>query len=471
MNELSLFQIILSVVFVVTLIGTVLVVISENRNPIRTQAWVLLLLTLPVIGLVIYYFFGQNNRRIKYISVKYYKRVKSMAQNTLIPTPNVNKLSKVSGLVDMLQQINGANLLQGSEVEVITSGPRKFQALMDDMRNAKEHIHMEYFIFSNDETGTQIRELLMEKAKEGVTVRFLYDHLASWFVPPRFFRKMKKAGVEVAPFIKVFFPLFRSKANYRNHRKVVVIDGRIGYTGGMNIGNEYALKDGWRDTHLRITGPGVHGLQANFLIDWRATGRELIDDPAYFPEMEPTTDNLMQVVSAGPVYPYQNLLKATLYIIMNAREYLYIQTPYFLPTDSLYEALETAALTGVDVRLMVSKKSDSPYVDPAAQSYYEGLLKAGMRIYELHGVFSHAKSMVCDDYISVIGSANMDFRSFETNFEINTYLYDTDLALENKKIFFEDMKRCEELSLRSWRKRPRYRKALESFMRLLSPLM
>lgn len=471
MIDMSMFQLILLVAFIITLIGTILVVISENRNPIRTQAWVLLLLVLPVIGLVIYFFFGQDNRRIKHVSQKYYKRVKTMSQERLVPTPGIVKAHKVKGLVDLLQRINAASLFQGSEVEVITYGPRKFDALMADMRQAKHHIHMEYFIFSNDETGTQVREVLMEKAQEGVEVRFLYDHVASWFVPPRFFRKMKKAGVHVAPFIKVFFPAFRSKINYRNHRKVVVIDGHIGYIGGMNIGNEYALKDGWRDTHLRITGPGVHGLQANFLIDWRATGQEMITDPIYFPHMEPTTENLMQVVASGPVYPYQNILKAALYIVMNARQYVYIQTPYFLPTDSMYEALETMALSGVDVRLMVSKKSDSPYVDPAAQSYYEGLLRAGVRIYELVDIFSHAKTMVCDDYISVIGSANMDFRSFETNFEINAYLYDSDLALKNKAIFFEDLKHCEEIDLSVWVKRPRRRKLLESFMRLLSPLM
>lgn len=311
----------------------------------------------------------------------------------------------------------------------------------------------------------------MQKASEGVEVRFLYDNVANIKVASRFYNSMRTAGVRVVSFMNVSMPWFKSRMNYRNHRKVVVIDGVIGYVGGMNIGDHYFYDSNWRDTHLRLAGKGVYGLQHSFLADWYTSNDERLHDEIYYPPCAEKTENLLQIATCGPNTAWANLLQAAIIIAVTARKYLYIQTPYFLPTDSLLEALQTAALSGVDVRLMVSKRSDSPYIDPAARSYYSGLLRAGMRIYEHRTKFVHAKTMVSDDFISVIGSANMDFRSFEFNFEINCYLYDRALAEQNKEIFLTDLLACDEVILETWEKRPWWRRLIESVMRLFAPLM
>ncbi len=471
MEPVSTFQLIAYIIYVVLVAGTILIVISENRNPIRTLSWVVVLILLPVIGLILFSFFGQDTRKMKHISLKYYKRVKKKGFESLILDKNIRILPEYSTLISLLERSSDAFVLQGSKIEVITSGKRKFEALMEDLENAKHHIHIEYFIFNNDGTGKKIKEILMRKAVEGVEVRFLYDNVANWMVPTKFYNEMKQTGVQVSSFMKVSFRKFRSKINYRNHRKIVVIDGNIGYTGGMNIADDYAINPNWRDTHLRITGNGVHGLQSNFLIDWYSSGEQFIEDKQYFPHCQKYTSNLMQVATGSPVNPWRNLLQATSHIVMGAKKYLYIQTPYFLPTDSLFQALQTAALGGVDIRLMVSQKSDSAYVDPAAHSYYGDLLRSGMRIYEYQDKFIHSKTMVADNSISVIGSANMDFRSFESNFEINCYIYDPEIAVINKNIFLEDLKNCKEILLSEWLKRSKWKKFIESVMRLFSPLM
>ncbi len=458
----------LSIIYAILVIRTILVVVSENGNPIRTLAWVLVLVFIPALGLIFFYFFGQG-RKLKRLAYKYYKRVKKFEFESFKAESGLEVVPQYSSLAKFLGNDKRSSLIEGSDVEVITKGPRKFQALLDDIKNAKHHIHMEYFIFNSDETGTKVKEALMQKAAEGVEVRFLYDNVANWMVPKKFYEEMKQGGVMVTSFMNLKLPAFRSKVNYRNHRKVVVIDGNIGYIGGMNIANDYATDPNWRDTHLRIVGSGVNGLQASFLLDWSTGGEPLIDSPVYFPTCPKTSKNLLQIAAGGPLNPYRNILQATSMLIMSARKYVYIQTPYFLPTESLCQAIQSAALGGVDVRLMVSKKSDSAYVDPAAHSYYEDLMQAGLKIYELQGKFIHAKTMVTDDLVSVIGSANMDFRSLETNFEINCYMYDPEIAVTNREIFLEDMKGCKQLVLEEWQKRSKWKKLIESVMRMFAP--
>lgn len=470
-NSVSIPEFILWIVYVVTVIGTLLVVVSENRNPIRTLAWVLVLVFLPAVGIVFFYFFGQNNRKKKAVSINYKKLSKDISFEGLFDKHPPKVQPNYETLSVLLERNSNALLLQGSRVEVITHGHRKFELLLEDIEKASHHIHMEYFIFQNDTTGKKIKEALMRKAAEGVEVRFLYDNVANTRVPPSFYKEMRRAGVIVSPFLKVFLPWLRSKVNYRNHRKVVVIDGKIGYIGGMNVGDTYAMSPIWRDTHLRIEGKGVYGLQANFLLDWYSSGEKKVDNyVSYFPYCPNYSNNLLQIVPGGPDSAWPNLLQATVRLVILAKHYLYIQTPYFLPTDSLFQTLISAALAGVDVRLMVSRKSDSSYVDPAAKSYYAELLRAGLKIYEHQQDFIHAKTIVSDDYLSVIGSANMDFRSFESNFEINCYLYDTEIARKNKAVFLEDMKGCSEILLDEWEQRPWWKKMIESVMRLFAPL-
>jgi cardiolipin synthase len=451
--------------------GTVIVVISENRSPIKTIAWLLVLIFIPVFGLIVYYVFGQDTRRMRHISEIKYKEIKDLSFKNLTYNRNVKILPEYANLVNLLKNSNLSPVLQGSKVEIITEGTRMFDVLLEDMEKAKHHIHIEFFIFKNDRTGKIVKDMLMKKAAQGVEVRFIYDNVANWAVPRRFYNEIKKSGGHVTSMLKPHFLKFADRLNYRNHRKVVVIDGIIAYVGGMNISNNYYLNPNWRDTHLRIQGQGALGLQASFLIDWYSSGQPFLDDKKYFPEAKDYTQNLMQIATGGPYSLYHNLLQATVNIIIGARKYIYMQTPYFLPAESLFQSLQMAALSGVDVRLMVSHKSDSAYVDPATHSYYADLLEAGIKIYELQDKIMHAKTLVADDMISVIGSANLDFRSFETNFEINCYLYDPVLAYRNKEIFFSDMENCKEVLYEKWIKRSKWKKFFDSVMRLFAPLM
>jgi cardiolipin synthase len=453
-------------------VGTTLVVLTENRNPIKTIAWLTVLIFVPMMGLILYYIFGQDTRKQRIVNKRYYNKIKNLSFKEIVNDADVEISPEYANTINLLKSNNHSPVLYGSKVEIITSGEKMFQSLLEDMDKATGHIHIEFFIFNDDETGRQVKAMLMKKALQGIKVRFIYDNVANWKVSRKFYYEMCEAGVQVASLMETRFPLLQSsKINYRNHRKVVVIDGRIGYTGGMNIANSYSFDSHWKDRHLRMEGMGVHGLQTSFMIDWYSSGRLWENTKKYFPPVKIYTRNLMQIVTSGPYTEYSNLLQATISIVLGARKYIYMQTPYFLPTDSLFEALQIACLSGIDVRLMVSKRSDSPYIDPASHSYYEDLLKAGMRIYEIQDKFIHAKTIVADDYMSVIGSCNLDFRSLETNFEINCYMYDSDIAAQNKQIFFADLKFCNEIYYSRWIKRSKWKRLLESVMRLFAPLM
>jgi cardiolipin synthase len=472
MDHVSIIQTILYFVYLILIAGTILVVLTENRNPIKTIAWLTVLILLPMIGLICYYLFGQDTRKQRVVNKRYYDKIKNLSFKELLNDQEDEVAPDYAKLVHLIKRNSHSPVLQGSKVEIIASGERMFQALLEDMEKATDHIHIEFFIFNDDEIGLLVKDMLMKKAEKGVEVRFIYDNIANWKVPRKFYYEMCDSGVQVASLMETRFPLLQSsKINYRNHRKVVIIDGDIGYTGGMNVSGSYFNNSNWRDRHLRIEGMGAHGLQANFMIDWYSAGKHWEDTTKYFPPTSVYTRNLMQIVTGGPYSEYSNLLQATVSIVLSAKKYIYLQTPYFLPTDSLFEALQIACLSGIDVRLMVSKRSDSPYIDPASHSYYEDLLKAGMRIYEIQDKFIHAKTIVADDYISVVGSCNLDYRSLETNFEINCYMYDRDLAEQNKTIFFNDLIHCKEVNYSDWIKRGRGKRLLESIIRLFAPLM
>ncbi|GHU67324.1 cardiolipin synthase [Bacteroidia bacterium] len=472
MNHLSILQTIGYAVYLLLIIGTVLVVLTRNQNPVKTIAWLTVLIFVPMVGLICYYFFGKDTRKQRLVNRKYYDKIKNLYFKELLAEEQDNVWPEYEPLVCLLKSNNRSPVLPGSKVEIITSGERMFEAMIEDMEKAQDHIHIEFFIFKDDETGRLVKTILMKKALQGVKVRFIYDNVANWQVSRHFYHEMTEAGVQIACLMETRYPLVQSsKINYRNHRKVVVMDGKIGYMGGMNVSNDYSSNPYWQDCHLRIEGLGVHGLQSSFMIDWYSSGKQWSDTKKYFPPMPVYTHNLMQIVTGGPYSEYSNLLQATIRIVLGAKKYLYMQTPYFLPTQSLFEALQIASLSGVDVRLMVSQKSDSSYVDPASHSYFEDLLKAGMRIYANQNQFIHAKTIVADDYISVVGSCNLDFRSLETNFEINCYMYDPELAKQNRKIFFDDLKHCKEITYKQWIKRNHWKRLLESVMRLFAPLM
>lgn len=465
---------ILFLLYAVTILGLVLVIITENRNPLKAIPWVIVLLFIPAVGLIFYFFFGQDNRKQRIISRRTYKRIKMRPLQGGYKKDVCLPPEKYSPLITLLESSNQSALLAGTDIKIYTKGEDKFRDLLEAIQNAKHHIHIQYYIFSDDEIGTKIKDALIVKAKEGVKVRVLYDDVGSWEVKKHFYKEMRQEGVEVYPFLKVVFPILTSKVNYRNHRKIVVVDGEVGFIGGMNIADRYVngIKWGvWRDTHFRFIGKGVHGLQSVFLVDWYVVTKHLIDNPIYYPKTQfYNKNNLMQIVTSGPVGIWRTLLQATIYAIANAKKYIYIQTPYFLPTEGLNQALQTAGLAGVDVRLMLPNKSDTHLVNMASHSFLDEMEKAGVKVYLYKPGFLHAKLIVIDDDLTIIGSANMDFRSFEHNFEVNAFVYEQDFALKMKEVFSEDMKDCDLLIPSVWLKRPLKQRLTESFMRLFSPL-
>ncbi|MDR2816138.1 MAG: cardiolipin synthase [Proteiniphilum sp.] len=477
-TNISLQAIVGSIIFIlycITTLGLILVVITENRNPLKTIPWIVVLIMLPGLGLIFYFFFGQDNRKQRIISRRTYKRIMKRPQKGKKPSSDMCTVPDAyNPLVSLLENSNQCPLLYGSKISIYTNGEDKFNALFEALEQATHHIHFQYYIFLEDEIGRKVRDVLIAKAKAGVKVRVLYDDVGCWNVKKRFFKEMKNAGIEVYAFLKVAFPIFTSKVNYRNHRKIVVIDGQVGFMGGMNVADRYIKGTSWgnwRDTHFKFTGKGVHGLQSAFLIDWYVVSKKLLNDEVYYPPVTLFGDNIMQLLTSGPVGQWRTLLQAVIFMIANAKKYLYIQTPYFLPTEGLNQALQTAALGGVDVRLMLPKRSDTKAANMASHSFIDDMVKAGAKVYFYEKGFLHSKLVVSDDALACIGSANMDFRSFEHNFEITAFIYHNDFALQMKKIFLHDMQNCEKLISSHWLKRPVRLRIAESFMRLFSPLL
>ena len=471
----SVFSAIVSLLFLLAVVATIVVIVMDNRNPYKTLAWVLVLVFLPVVGLALYYFFGQDTRREKLISKKGFKRLTKypMMEFQMQESFKVSE-EKQHQLIRFFQRVNLALPFEGNSMKIFQDGSSMLQALLATINSAKHHIHVEFYIFEDDAVGCLVKDALIEKAREGVEIRVLYDDVGCWKVPHRFYDEMREAGIEVHGFLKVRFPRFTSKVNYRNHRKLVVVDGRIGFIGGMNLAERY-LKGVpwgiWKDIMMQVEGKAVYGLQMTFLTDWYATDHSLITSSSYFPQMEDKGTSLMQVVTSDPVGEWKDIMQGLLIAITSAQKYVYIQSPYLLPTEPILLALKTAAAAGVDVRIMIPEKSDSRMVHWGTMSYLQELMEAGIKIYMYQKGFLHSKLIVCDDCLSSVGSTNMDFRSFEHNFEINAFMYDKTSALMLKDIFLSDQKDAKLLHLKEWRMRPWSQKVKESVIRLFAPLL
>lgn len=468
------FNISINIIHLTAVIGTMLVVILDNRHPVKTIAWILVLLFLPIVGLVAYFFFGQNIRKKRLISKRSYLHIARKPLRGFWRKPPTNLPEKCRTLANLFRRMNHSMPFSGNHVEVFTEGAPMIQQLLRCIHQAQHHIHLEYYILEDDAVGRLVRDLLMDKARQGIKVRIIYDDVGCWKVKNRFFKHMNDVGIEVHPFLPVYFPMFSNKVNYRNHRKIAVIDGRTGFIGGMNLATRYVkgLPWGhWRDTTLRIDGQAVQALQTVFLMDWCFTTRELISDRPYFPSLDTQGNSQIQIVISKPVGRWHDIMQGFLCAIGNAQRYIYIQTPYFMPTEQICTALQTAALAGIDVRIMIPWRADSRMVQMCSRSFLRDMMEAGVKILFYNKGFLHSKLMVIDDCISTIGSTNMDFRSFEYNFEANAFMYDTETAIRLRNIFTDDQQHCTHISSQRWAKRSRWRKIEESFFRLLAPLM
>ena len=455
-------------------IGAIIHVVLDNRQPAKTMAWALIIYILPLFGVIAYVFFGVNRRKEKFISRRSMDMLAKRSMLEFVEQRHLELPKSYRPMVEMFVNQSFSLPFITRKVEVLTTGYDFFPRLLGDIANARSHVHVDMYIFEDDALGRLVADALMAKARQGVEVRVIFDDVGCWRVKSRFFERMRRDGVEVEPFMPVHFPQFTSKANYRNHRKIVVIDGQVGYVGGMNIALRYVKGTGrqaWRDTMLRLEGGAVNGLQRAFLIDWYFVDRTLLSDRKYYTKPE-DIGGLSQMVTSGPIDTYPEIMQGYVRTILAAKRYVYMETPYFLPTDSVLFAMKTAAASGVDVRVMVPKNSDAHFVEWASRSYLREAAEAGIKILLYEGGFLHSKMLISDDYIATCGSTNVDFRSFENNFEGNMFFYDEHIALQMKAVFLHDEEQSIVLSTLTERMNPNIVHRLwDSVTRLLSPLL
>ena len=455
-------------------IGAVVHVLLDNRQPAKTMAWALVIYFVPVVGIVAYLFFGINTRKERFVSRRSMDELTKRSMYEFAEQRNLTLPGPYQPLINLFVNQSFSLPFNNNKVELLTDGYQFFPRLLSDIASAQSHIHIDVYIFEDDELGRLVADALIAKAREGVEVRVVYDDVGCWSVKNRFFEQMREAGIEVEPFMPVRFPRFTSKANYRNHRKLFIIDGRVGYIGGMNIALRYVKGAGpWRDTMARIEGRGVYSLQRIFLIDWYFVDRTQLSDRKYYPKAGLNEGGaLLQTVTSGPSMPYPEIMQGFVQMMMTARRYIYIETPYFLPTEPVLFALKTAASIGVDVRLLVPRRSDARITDWASRSYLREAAASGIKVSLYDAGFLHSKLMVTDDAISTCGSTNVDFRSFENNFEVNAFFYDADTACQMRDIFLADERQAVSLSDLPDRMSPPFFKRLcESLARVFSPLL
>ena len=473
-----------NVVFVIVsqliAIMTIVHVVLDNRQPAKTLAWALVIWFVPVAGVVFYLFFGINTRKERYVSERSMNQLTKRSMLEFVEQQNLRLPERQKPLIDLFINQNLALPFKDNKVDIYTDGYQFFPALLQEISKASSHIHIDMYIFADDALGMLIADALIAKAREGVEIRVVYDDVGCWNVKRPFFERMREEGIEMVPFMPVHFPSFTSKVNYRNHRKIIVIDGLVGFIGGMNFALRYVKGSNgqpWRDTMLRVSGGAVNVLQRAFLVDWYFVDRTLLSDRKYYPQHASESGNqtvnncLIQVVTSGPVTPYPEIMQGFVRIITGARRYLYLETPYFLPNDPVLFALKTVALAGVDVRVLCPRHSDARFVEWASRSYLREVVEAGVKVSLYEAGFLHSKVMVCDDAVSTCGSTNLDFRSFENNFEANVFIYDEGVALRMKKVFLDDERQSIALTDLPERMRANFFIRLwESITRLMAPL-
>jgi cardiolipin synthase A/B len=459
------------------------IVFLERKDASSTWAWLMVLLFIPIAGFFLYLIFGKpiSKRRIFTWDTKSRLGVKAAVQAQLRALEEGTfaykneDIAEYEDLFYLHLRNDDAIFTHNNSVKIFTDGAEKFDALIEDLKAATDHIHLLYYIIRSDNLGQRIADILVKKAKEGLEVRVLFDDMGSRSLKRKYIKRLRKAGVEVEAFFPPKIPKINFKINYRNHRKLAIIDGKIGYIGGFNIGDEYLGKKKkfgyWRDTHLRIYGDAVHQMQTRFILDWNQASRnDILYENRYYSSV-PTGDVGVQIVSSGPDSDWEQIKNGYIKMIMSAKEYVYIQTPYFIPDESLRDALRIASLSGVNVRIMIPNKPDHPFVYWATLSYIGDLLEAGAEVFIYQNGFLHAKTIVVDGKIASVGTANIDVRSFRLNFEVNAFLYDPDLTQRLVFEFEKDMKLSTQMSKNLYRQRSIGIRFKESISRLLSPVL
>ncbi len=475
-------------VYLINIVLSFIVIFFERKNPASTWAWLLVFIYLPVVGFCVYLIFGRNAKKERMFMEKYNndsRFLKEFLENNNRYSDEIFNQRKISENKDPILpksifddavylNINSDTILtNNNKIQVFGKGDDKFNSLMNDMKNAKKFIHFEYYIIRDDKLGNAIMKLLAQKAREGVCVRVLYDGMGCRKVSKTFFDELKEAGGNV----EMFLPPNFTRINFRNHRKIVVVDGEIGYVGGFNVGDEYLglVKrfGNWRDSHLRICGDAVDFLNIVFLNDWNFTSKKnkakITTD--LFPAKENIKGTNVQIVSSGPDVKRKRIKNSIFKIMTRARKNIYIATPYFVPDDSIMDALKTAARSGVDVRVIIPANPDHPFVYWTSMSYLGELLDSGVKCYQYKNGFIHSKVISVDGYASTIGTSNFDIRSFDLNFEVNAFIFDEEVSKEIERNFLEDLLSCEEMDMEKYNNRGNIFKIREGISRLFSPML
>ena len=479
---MTLFQV-FTILYTIINIIIAIDVILDNRDPSSTVAWIMLLFLVPGVGIFLYFYIGRNHRKQKTFIKK--RREDYTILNNLLSQQlgftNYGEIFKKNfndtrgKIIPLLLNNTRSPITVNNKVKVLQNGEITFSEMLAAISDAKEHIHMEYFIIKDSHIGRKFQQALIEKANEGIEIRLIYDAVGSIRLTEDFIRPLRDAGVHVQVFLPVTLPFFGSRLNYRNHRKILVIDGKLGFVGGINIGDEYLGKNKklgfWRDTHLMLQGEAVYVLQGIFLADWHFVSKESIDDFKYFPVQGYCGEKIVQIASSGPDSYWASIHQAYFSAINTARERVYITTPYLVPDEAILVALKTAALRGVDVRLLIPIKPDHSTVFWASKSHFEELLEAGVRIYQYGRGFVHGKVFIVDNNFTSIGTANLDIRSFKLNFEVNAFIYDKETNSKMAKDFFEDLRVSKKVVLEEYKNRPLTHKVKESIARIFSPIL
>lgn len=471
-------------ILILNILLSFVIVFRERKETAQTWAWLLVLMFIPIVGFILYIFLGRGISKDKIFDLKLQGKIgknleieedKQALMRGLYPHPPTG-LVDVKQLIYMLTVFESTLYTTRNKVTLFTDGREKFDALLEDIKQATDHIHLQYYIYRSDTLGVEVRDALIDAAKRGVKVRVLLDAWGSTQVTASFFDGLKAAGGEIAFFFPLFVPYINPRINYRNHRKIVVIDGNIGYTGGFNVGNEYlgqVQKFGyWRDNHLRIHGEAVYALQNRFLMDWNSQHtKEVSYDPKFFPQIKPSGDMALQIVTSGPDTEHEQIKMTYLKMISLAKKEILIQTPYYIPDESIHEALKLALLSGVKVHMQIPNKPDHLLVYWATYSFAAELLEYGAVIETYENGFIHAKTMIIDNGVVSVGSANIDVRSFRLDFEVNALIYDERMASQVRKAFFDDSKVSQPLTKEKYEQRGTIIKFKEGLARLISPLL
>ncbi len=467
------------------MILAIVIIFFQRREPRSVWTWLLVLYALPIVGFILYLMIGQDMHKSKMFKLKEMEdeleavikaQEDSIARRKYKDGPE--ELGDYESLIIYNMESSNSLLTKNNDIKIITDGKEKFSKLQEDIKAARKFIHIQYYIIRMDELFDHLKDMLLEKVKEGVEVRILYDSMGCKSVPKKYFKNLQRQGIQMAEFFPAFLGRLQLRINYRNHRKIVVVDGETAYIGGFNVGREYLGLDEkfgyWRDTHLRIQGSAVPELQTRFILDWDYAAKEnLIAQKMYYPKpsIPFSGESQIQVISSGPDSTYHNIRNNFLRLIHSAKKNIYIQTPYFIPDESIMDALKMAAVAGIDIRIMIPCKPDHPFVYWATYAYIGEMIRAGGRCYTYNNGFLHAKGMIVDGKVMCFGTANMDIRSFKLNFEVNVMVYDKEISKKMEQIFIKDLKKCSEITSYVYARRKIIVRVKEQFCRLLSPLM